>query len=137
MTVRGLTPEDRFWQYVLKDTDPNGCWHWGGAASGPYGKLFICRVDGKTVTEYAHRFSDALFHGPIPEGIEVDHCCNNTMCVNPAHFERVTPLENKRRQGQRQTRCIHGHAYTLANTYIDPSGQRRCRRCARERRMAA
>lgn len=139
MTPRGLTPEDRFWMKVVIK-GPDECWPWIGALSGkptkPYGKLFIGREHGRSVTVYAHRFADELANGPIPEGIEVDHLCNNGLCVNPAHFERVTPEENKRRQGARQTHCVHGHAYTAANTYIDGRGQRRCRACAQERRAA-
>ncbi len=101
---------------------------------------------GKTITVYAHRFANELAFGPIPEGIEVDHCCEdvstrldelNTLCMNPAHHERVGGVENKRRQGERKNVCKHGHLYTAENTYIDGRGHRRCRRCAQERRWAA
>jgi hypothetical protein len=32
-----------------------------------------------------------------------------------------------------RARCVHGHAWTTANTYVDPRGERRCRRCAAAR----
>lgn len=140
MTPRGLTPEDRFWlKTIIRGEDE--CWYWIGAVSKKagkqYGKLFIGREHGRTVTVYAHRFSDELHHGPIPPGVEVDHTCNNGLCVNPNHFQRVTPLRNKQLQGSRQTHCCHGHEYTFLNTYVDGKGHRRCRTCADERRMAA
>jgi hypothetical protein len=35
--------------------------------------------------------------GPIPEGLQLDHLCRNRACINPAHLEPVTNLENLRR----------------------------------------
>ena len=129
--------EVRFWRYVGGTGDESGCWTWWGAVSGRYGKLFLRREYGVTKVAYAHRFSYELHVGEIPEGLEIDHLCNNPLWVNPHHLEPVTSEENKRRQGARQVECIHGHAYTEANTYYDGRGQRRCRTCAVERRRAA
>lgn len=108
MTVRGLTPEQRFWSYVWGADHPDRCWIWLGAVSGRYGKFFLRRERGATKVAYAHRFSDELVNGPIPSGLEIDHLCSNTLCVNPAHFERVTGTENKRRQGARRARTTEG-----------------------------
>lgn len=35
--------------------------------------------------------------GPIPADHDIDHVCGNSLCVNPAHLEPVTPHENRRR----------------------------------------
>lgn len=35
--------------------------------------------------------------GPVPYGLELDHICRNTLCVNPDHLEPVTHTENVRR----------------------------------------
>ena len=129
------TLEVRFWSKVIRG-EKNECWYWCAAATNGYGRMFLGRdAAGFSSHEYAHRFSWMIYHGKtIPEGMQVDHTCCNRACVNPAHLELVSGTENKVREGARQTHCINGHAYTFENTYIDPKGHRRCRRCARERR---
>lgn len=36
-------------------------------------------------------------HGPVPDGLELDHLCRQPSCVNPDHLEAVTHAENLRR----------------------------------------
>jgi hypothetical protein len=82
-----------------------------------------------------HRVAYELCIGPIPDGYEVDHLCGIRNCVNPAHLEAVTAIENTRRAAgghAQQTHCDHGHEFTPENTRIvdRPNGkQRACRRC--------
>jgi hypothetical protein len=58
----------------------------------------------------AHRLSYLLFKGPIADGLVVDHICENTLCVNPAHLEAVSGVDNTGRYHGRRTylcaRCI-------------------------------
>jgi hypothetical protein len=45
----------------------------------------------------AHRYVYETHKEAIPNGLELDHLCRNTLCVNPNHLEPVTHAENCRR----------------------------------------
>src|SRR4051794_34806212 len=71
----------------------SGCWEWqGGRNRSGYGRTGTGTV-GETG---AHRWFYQHLVGPIPEGLVLDHLCRNPACVNLAHLEPVTVLENTR-----------------------------------------
>lgn len=78
---------------------PNGCWEWRGTHDKDgYGHFRIgSRTNGSLRMVLAHRFAYETLVGPIPEGLQLDHLCRNTPCVNPLHLEVVTLQENIRR----------------------------------------
>lgn len=94
----GMTKERRFWIKVIK-TDT--CWEWRGAAS-PQGYGMFCSGWGANGVELAHRFAYRTLVGPIPEGMTLDHTCDNKLCVNPDHLEPCTQKENVRRYHKRR-----------------------------------
>jgi hypothetical protein len=128
------TPEQRFWRNVQRGR-ADDCWPW--LASGWPKGYGAFRINGQTVA--AHRFSYELHHGPIPEGLTVDHLCRNPSCVNPAHLEAVTFRENVLRgtnmaaRYARRDTCSRGHQFD----YLRKDGARGCRQCDRIRHAAA
>ncbi len=132
-----MTTEQRFWAKVDLNgpmhTDGTRCWMWTAARDHGYASFnFNGRSNGR-----AHRYAHELLIGPIPDGLEPDHLCRNTACVNPLHLELVTGRENILRgesptaQNARKTHCKHGHELTPENTYIRPGNRRDCRVCRR------
>ena len=65
------------------------CWVWLGSTANGYPRV---TRDGRTVG--AHRLVYEETHGPIPDGLQLDHLCRVKLCVNPDHVEPVTCAEN-------------------------------------------
>jgi hypothetical protein len=115
----------------------SGCWLWLAATNGDgYGVVWF---GGKL--EQAHRVSYWLHRGQIPDGLELDHLCRVTFCINPDHLEPITHRENILRGNTRPyspvTHCPRGHPYDEVNTYRFFVGNgrelaRNCRICGRE-----
>lgn len=136
-------PEVRFWPKVdMLGPVPTGrpdlgrCWTWTANVTGDgYGLFYLGRIDGADHNIRPHRFAYQILVGTIPEGLELDHLCKNTVCVNPSHLEPVTGAENKRRGDSfsgingRKTHCLRGHELTEANVRINTNGRRVCRAC--------
>jgi len=123
--------EERFRAKYVEKT--SGCWVWTASCfRNGYGQF----RDSSLPTALAHRVAWIIFVGPIPDGMQIDHLCRNTLCVNPAHMELVTNQTNSERGRGSITECKHGHPYNEENTYwkFDQTrGWRRsCRICARE-----
>lgn len=122
----------RFWSNVDKAAE-NGCWEWTGTVGLSGYARFQSRTTGGR--RYAHRVAWEIVRGQIPEGLQIDHLCRNRRCVNPEHLEPVTQRTNVLRgvgpsaKQARQTHCLKGHPFDEVNTYRDPRGRRKCRRC--------
>jgi hypothetical protein len=106
-----------------------GCWQWiGGLNNGGYGSFDQMP---------AHRWAYSHFIGPIPEGYELDHRCQNRACVNPLHLEPALARDHIRRSGSpsginaRRTHCVNGHEFTAENIARRDNGGRKCKACAR------
>lgn len=125
----------RFWAKV--DRVDGACWEWtAGKTSAGYG-IFQAR-GFSPIPVYAHRRVYELLVGPIPDGLQLDHLCRNRWCVNPAHLEPVTHVENVKRgiggQNMRdKTHCPAGHAYSASNILRTRKGGRDCRACHNRR----
>lgn len=129
---RRPTLDERFWGKV----DATGsCWEWIAYVNRyGYGEFHL---EGRAAL--AHRVAYQLLVGSIPEGLQLDHLCRNTKCVNPDHLEPVTGRINTLRgtspsaRHAVKTHCPKGHPYSQDNLHVTKSGQRKCRACNRER----
>lgn len=121
---RTLTVEQRLNIYTLKS---ESCWDWTGYLNVyGYGQLTIL---GKK--KLAHRISYEIYRGPIPNGMVIDHTCQNKKCVNPDHLEVVTNAENIRRRNHilwsSRNGCNKGHG--IQKIYVDSKDRRKCKEC--------
>ena len=83
----GGTVADRIAAY----TDRSGeCWVWTRAI----GKDGYARLDVDGIPRLVHRLVYAAAHGPIADGLEVDHKCHNRSCVRVEHLHAVTKKQN-------------------------------------------
>lgn len=125
--------EERFWNRVVWNGDEDECWEWNAAQDG-YG--YGLAWDGKRVVR-SHRLCYGLLIGPIPEGHQLHHECENPRCCNPWHLRPVTPHQHKTIHGQSgaagenavKTHCKYGHHLSGGNLYVTPEGRRKCREC--------
>lgn len=128
MDFGAATLPDRFWSKAIPEPN-SGCWLWlGGVNNQGYG--LIHNVDRMSL---AHRFA-FLATAPIPVGLEIDHKCRNSRCVNPAHLEPVTHKVNMERAGK--THCHRGHALTPENRSTRRGRNGDCLACCRIRDRA-
>lgn len=105
------------------------CWEWVGCLDQwGYGLL-----KDHGVMRRAHRVSFAMWYGPIPDGLEIDHLCYVRRCINPDHLEAVTGPENIRRAAARRKRngkekpgdypvMLHGKDGGGVQVYLTPAG---------------
>lgn len=89
----------------------DGCWEWTAyKKTSGYGQVW---AEGRL--DYSHRFVYETLVGPIPDGLAIDHLCQNRGCCNPDHLEAVTTDQNNLRAIIAEARKIAGaEGYSFA-----------------------
>ncbi len=74
-------------------------------------------------------------HGPVADGLVLDHLCRRRACIALHHLEPVTKSENALRMRWayrvRKRRCPRGHDMSI-NAIVTKEGGRVCRTCNHE-----
>lgn len=125
-----------FWARVIEGPK---CWGWSGRKDG--GGYGVIQLGAGEPRIGAHRASWLLHIGPIPDGMNVLHDCDNPGCPRPDHLFLGTQGDNVRdaqMKGRMKsdgygwhreiTHCPSGHRYNEPNTYRWGT-QRVCRQC--------
>jgi hypothetical protein len=83
---------ERLWAKSSGATDEE-CWEYDGKDKGPCGHKRI-RLDDKS-RMMIHRLAWEAFHAePVPEGLQINHHCDNPSCFNPHHLYAGTHADN-------------------------------------------
>ncbi len=94
----------RFWNKVDTEVDPWECCLWTAhRLSYGYGTHWL---GGKKRT--AHSVAYELAFGPIPDGLQVCHDCDNPPCCNPNHLFLCTQKQNMRDMTDKGRRNFDG-----------------------------
>jgi hypothetical protein len=83
----------------------------------------------------AHIVAWMSAHGPVPDGMVIDHACRRRACKAVHHLEAVTESENQKRKSfaylVKRKKCQRGHDMEI-NRVITPERGVVCRQCNKE-----
>lgn len=87
--------------YSKQTTMPNGCTEWTGVRNNVgYGFIGFVYPEGRTSPSghrsgmmTAHKLSFMIHNMRLPTKRNVNHTCNNKLCVDPAHLQEGTQQE--------------------------------------------
>jgi len=100
------------------------CILWTGRTAGrpgyEYGTTYVPKtatLPGHTTT--AHRAAYEAAHGPVPDGMQVEHRCRERLCIRLDHLEAVTPSENQRRGSLARYGAVKLDTHGTTSCYVN------------------
>jgi hypothetical protein len=105
----------RFWSKVHKTPS---CWLWTSSRIKNWHGTFS--VHG--YPRYAHRVAWELANGPIPDGLQVLHRCDEPICVRPDHLFLGTQADNLKDAAKKERFHVprpNHHRRTLSDTDVE------------------
>lgn len=64
-------------------------------ASGPYGSIWIPGVGGVRVHVAAAWVAGIIPEPRVPAGMNIDHRCERTLCIEPSHYAVIPAVDNQ------------------------------------------
>lgn len=120
---------------ALCDMLPSGCWQYRCDLPALVYPYFRFNRESWMI----HRFMYTALVGPIPDGMQCCHTCDNCHCVNPSHIFLGTHKDNAldsvrklRHYTGSKTHCIRGHSFAEVG-YLRNDGRRGCKSCDKSR----
>jgi hypothetical protein len=121
---------------------PSGCWECAGfrhkMRNVKSHSLGYVAFGYRGTTQMAHRLAYRLLVGQIPDGMQVNHKCDNPPCCNPDHLflgdqnANMRDMADKKRDKAGITHCSRGHELAGANIRLSPTKtgfRRQCLTC--------
>jgi hypothetical protein len=109
-----------------------GCHLWVGRLT-PNGYPVMEGAGTNAARMSAHRVLYEEEHGPIEDGLVLDHACRRRNCVFVEHLEAVTKSENERRKAMKhrlaRKQCKRGHVLNEVTRLVTPEMGLLCREC--------
>jgi hypothetical protein len=126
------------------EPDAEGHFLWPGFVDRfGYGRIIV-EEQGRRIQWNAHQLIWAALVGPVPPGHTFVPQCSMACCVNPEHWEPMSPKDRVAVGNSpwginaRKVECLLGDPLTdPANVQISRKGRRICRACRRQRQRVS